>query len=384
MVGKGAMQSAGQPSEDLAAALRGAYPELEAIVAAAEQPLYVVGGAVRDLLLGRGRADLDLVVVGDAGALAARLGAEPVEHERFATAKVLLDGHELDIASAREETYPHPGALPEVSPADSIEADLGRRDFTVNALAIPPQGEPHLIDLHGGQEDLAASRLRILHPRSFVDDPTRAIRAARYAARLGFELETETAELLRATDLGAVSADRRQAELLRLAAEATAPRGFELLAEWGLLELREGGAELAGRVAELLATSLWSEMAPAAEAVLRAACGPAGDEASLAAACPERPSRGLALAAGRDPIELVLARALGAEWLDDFVADWLTVVLEIDGDDLIAAGIPQGPAVGRGMVAARDARIDGEAPDREQQLAVALAAARQALAEGRS
>src|ERR1044072_4592499 len=99
--------------DDLAEALRGAHPELDAVRAAAgDDPVYLVGGAVRDLLLGLPRTDVDLVVVGDAAALAARLGAEATEHERFATAKARLDGHEVDVATARTETYPWPGALP--------------------------------------------------------------------------------------------------------------------------------------------------------------------------------------------------------------------------------------------------------------------------------
>lgn len=376
MVGKGPMPSPEQPIEDLAAALRDAYPELGAVAAAAEGPAYVVGGAVRDLLLGRGRADLDLVVVGDAAALAARLGAEPVEHERFATAKVELEGHEVDIAAARTETYPHPGALPVVAPADSIEADLRRRDFTVNAMAIPLAGELRLVDLHGGREDLAAGLLRVLHPDSFRDDPTRAIRAARYAARLGFEPAPETAELIRATGLDTVSADRRRVELLRLAAEPTAARGFELLAEWGLVGLRPGGVELAGRVGELLAQPRWRGVAPRDRAVLAAATGePAGEE-DLAAGRPARPSAGVELVAGKSGVELLLARALGAEWLDRYLDGWRGVALEIDGEDLIAAGVPQGPALGRGLAAALRAKLDGEVRGRDAELAVALTAAR--------
>src|SRR4051812_6076688 len=102
------MPSSGSPIENLAEALRSAYPELDAVRRAGSEPVYVVGGAVRDLLLGRGRADLDLVVEGDAAALAAELGAEPISHERFATAKVVVDGHQVDIAGARTETYPEP------------------------------------------------------------------------------------------------------------------------------------------------------------------------------------------------------------------------------------------------------------------------------------
>jgi tRNA nucleotidyltransferase (CCA-adding enzyme) len=368
------MQGAGVPIENLAEALRSAYPELDAIRDAADQPVYVVGGAVRDLLLGRGRSDLDLVVEGDAAALAARLGAEPVSHQRFATAKVVLDGHELDIAGARTETYAQPGALPEVAPAAGIEADLARRDFTVNAMAIPLTGEAGLIDLHGGREDLAAGLLRVLHRGSFLDDPTRAIRAARYAARFGFEPEPETAGLVRAADLDAVSADRRQAELLRLAAEASAPRGLALLCEWELIEPRDGGVELAAAVDELLAAAPWDGLAPRERALLAAVLGPAGGEGDLAAARVERPSRAVELARGRDPVELVLARALGAEWLDRYVGEWSQVELEIGGEDLIAAGVPPGPPLGRGLRAALRAKLDGEVSGRDQELAVALEA----------
>jgi tRNA nucleotidyltransferase (CCA-adding enzyme) len=370
------MSSAGKPNQDLAGALRRAYPELDAIRAASAEPVYIVGGAVRDLLLGRGRADLDVVVEGDAAALAAELGAEPVSHERFATAKVIVDGHELDIASARSESYPYPGALPEVTPAAAIETDLGRRDFTVNAMAIPLREEARLIDPYGGSADLEAGLLRILHPGSFADDPTRAIRAARYAARFGFALEPETAALLRATDLATVSPERRRAELLRLAAEATAVRGLELLVEWGLLAPREGGIELAARVEKLLASPLWADEAPRPEALLAATIGPPGSEIELAVAAPERPSDAVELARGHDPVALALARALGTVWLDDYVARWRAIELEIDGGDLIAAGVPPGPALGHGLRSAQRAKLDGEVAGREQELALALAAAR--------
>jgi tRNA nucleotidyltransferase (CCA-adding enzyme) len=370
------MQSAGQPIENLAEVLRSTYPELEGLREAGAEPVYLVGGAVRDLLLGRGRADIDVVVEGDAGALAARLGAAPVEHERFATAKVELDGHEVDIASARTETYAHPGALPEVAPAAAIEADLRRRDFTINAMAIPLRGEARLIDPHDGRTDLAAGLLRILHRDSFTDDPTRAIRAARYAARFDFEPEPDTAARLRAADLDTVSAHRRQAELLRLAAEPTAPRGFELLAEWGLLELRQGGAELAARVGKLLEEPSWQLGVDRDRAILAAASGAPGREVELAAVQPRRPSEAVELARARRPAELVLARAIGAEWLDDYVENWRHVELEIDGGDLIAAGVEPGPALGRGLQTALRAKLDGEIEGREQELASALAAAR--------
>jgi tRNA nucleotidyltransferase (CCA-adding enzyme) len=371
------MRRAGEPIESLIEGLWSAHPELGTIRDAATEPTYVVGGAVRDLLLGLGRADLDVVVEGDAAALAARLGAEPVEHERFATAKVEFDGHEVDIASSRSESYPHPGSLPLVTPAATIDADLGRRDFTVNAMAIP-LGEPRLVDPHGGRDDLEAGLLRVLHQGSFADDPTRAIRAARYAGRLGLRLEPATEVLLREADLDAVSADRRRAELLRLAGEATAPRGFALLREWGLLAPRERDGDLVARVADLAAAAPWAERLSSsdrARALLAAALGPAGNERELATARPRRPSEAVELARGHDPVELVLARALGAEWLDDYLRKWRSLTLEIDGADLIAAGVPQGPALGRGLAAALRAKLDGEIDGRDQELSTALAAA---------
>jgi tRNA nucleotidyltransferase (CCA-adding enzyme) len=377
MVGNADMATPKDHSESIAEALQHMHPELDAVREAAGDPVYLVGGAVRDLLLGRGRVDVDLVVEGDAAALAERLGAEARSHERFATAKVRLDGHEVDIASARSETYPHPGALPVVEPAATLEEDLGRRDFTINAMAIPLAGDPRLVDPHGGQADLAAKRLRVLHPRSFEDDPTRAIRAARYAARFGFELEPETERLLRAADLDTVSADRREAELLRLAAEPTAPEAYRLLGEWGLVELREGGVELARRVGELLELPLWQLRAERDRVVHAAATGEPGGEVELAAADPARPSEAVALTTAYGAVEMVLARAHGATWLDDYLEKWSQVELEIDGNDLIEAGVTEGVAVGRGLAEAKRRKLDGEIEGRERELEVALARARE-------
>ncbi|HEX7279236.1 MAG TPA: hypothetical protein VF255_06370 [Solirubrobacterales bacterium] len=362
--------------EDLTAALRHAHPELETVRREADDPVYLVGGAVRDLLLGRPGADLDLVVVGDAAALAARLGGAELEHERFGTAKVEVEGHQVDVATARTETYPEPGALPVVAPAESIEADLGRRDFTINAMAIPLAGEPRVIDPRGGEEDLERGLLRILHPRSFEDDPTRAIRAARYAARFGFTLDAETDRLMRRADLATVSADRRRAELERLAAEPTGRVAFGLLAGWGLIDLRSGGLELVAAVEELLKEPHWAELVPRKQALVAAALGPEGAEQVLASMWPPRPGEGVEVAERRDPVELILARALGAEWLDDYLTAWSKVELEIDGNDLLEAGVPEGPAIGRGLQEARRKRLEGEIVNRDHELAVALEAAR--------
>jgi tRNA nucleotidyltransferase (CCA-adding enzyme) len=361
---------------DLGAALSAALPELDRLRdAAGGSPLYLVGGAVRDLLLGRPRGDVDVVVEGDAPAVARRLGGDAIEHQRFSTAKAALGEVEIDLASARAESYPKPGALPEVRPAGLLE-DLARRDFTVNAMALPLQGEPQLIDPHSGRPDLQAGLLRVLHERSFVDDPTRALRAARYAARFDFELERRTAELLREADLATVSADRRAAELLRLASEPEGARGLGLAADWGLLHLRHGADKLLPAVDALIRQPPWSEVAARPRAMLVAALGPVGREAELAAARPQRPSEGVELARGARPEELVLARAMGGEWLDDYVREWRGVTLEIDGSDLIAAGIPEGPKVGQGLHEALKRKLDGEIEGRDAELEAALAAAR--------
>ena len=369
-------------SESVAEAIHAAHPELERIAAASEDPVYLVGGAVRDQLLGHSRADLDVVVVGDAGALARALGAPSAEHDRFGTAKVALGDDEVDIAMARTESYREPGALPDVAPAPDIETDLGRRDFTINAMAVPLQGDRALIDPHGGRADVAAGLVRVLHGRSFIDDPTRAIRAARYAARLGFSLEDETEALLREADLETVSVDRREAEYLRLAGEPSAPEAYRLLAEWGLVELRAGGADLARRVGELLELPLWELRAERNRVVHAAATGEPGGEMELAAADPSRPSDAVALMTAYGAIEMVLARAHGAHWLDDYLEKWSEVRLEIDGNDLIAAGVTEGRAVGRGLAEAKRRKVDGEIAGREEELAAALAAAKEDQADG--
>lgn len=344
--------------------------------AAGETPAYLVGGAVRDLLLGStDRADIDIVVEGDVGPIVDALGGEAHSHERFGTATLTAGELVADLATARAESYARPGALPEVRPA-TLADDLARRDFTVNAMAIPLRDEPRLIDPHGGHGDLERRVLRVLHERSFVDDPTRALRAARYATRLGFELDRGTEVLLRDVDLGTVSEDRREAELYKLAAEPRARWGFELLDEWGLLSLNEGAGELIDVVAQLLSSAPWDRVTPQSAAVMAVVRGEAGSAPRLAARTPSSPSEGVELARGASGVELAIARALGAKWLDDYVSEWRHVGLEITGDDLIAAGVAEGPALGRGLEAALAGKLDGEVAGREAELRTALEAAR--------
>jgi tRNA nucleotidyltransferase (CCA-adding enzyme) len=184
------------------------------------QNLYLVGGVVRDLLLGRTNLDLDLVVEGNAIELAKQLAelkqGKITTYPQFNTAKLQWDKWSVDLATARSETYAKPGALPTVKPS-SINNDLLRRDFTINALAIhlSPSRYGELIDLYGGRNDLEHKLVRILHQKSFIDDATRIWRGLRYEQRLGFQLEQETLELLKRDIpmLDTISGDRIRYEL---------------------------------------------------------------------------------------------------------------------------------------------------------------------------
>ncbi len=372
--------------------------------------VYLVGGSVRDLVLGQGAADLDLVVDGPASVLADRLGGQAHSHDRFGTVTVTLDGATFDIATARRERYPHPGALPEVEPA-SLDEDLLRRDFTVNAIAIPLTGPERgrLRAAPGGLRDLFHRTLRVMHAASFIDDPTRLLRLARYRARLGFTVDQQTLALARAAvsggALASVSGARAGNELRAIVRErdpigallavrelaideALAPgfgiadpdlarRAFDLLPPDGRREVLALALAARGLSASAL-RALLDELAFESEvrdAIIVAATRCAQLAQALRATA--RPSEIAAAVAG-DSIELVaLAGALGpAEPARQWLSVLRHVALQIDGSDLLAAAVPQGPAVGRGLRAARAAALDGRAPSRELQLQEALAAAR--------
>jgi tRNA nucleotidyltransferase (CCA-adding enzyme) len=355
---------------------------IEALRSLAQKvPAYLVGGVVRDLLLARPRLDIDVVIEGDVAALADAPGFVLESGGRFLTGKLSLDGAEIDIAQARAETYPQPGALPEVTPA-TIDQDLARRDFTVNAMAIPLAGNAELIDPHGGLDDLRAGTLRVLHDRSFIDDPTRALRAARYAARFDLELEPRTEKLLRAADLSTVSDDRVQGELRRIAADPNPAKAVSPIVEWGILPSIDPAApERVASVVELASRPPWAGWADRELAVMLAIVRPLPQIRELAAATPERPSDAFRLAEPWDPSQLLIARALGANWLDRYAAELRHVRLEITGDDLIGEGIPEGPAIGDGLKAALSGKLDGEVSGRDEELRVALAVARGEIPE---
>jgi tRNA nucleotidyltransferase (CCA-adding enzyme) len=344
-------------------------------------PSYLVGGVVRDLLLGREVADLDVAIDGDAAALTDLPGFSFERDALFLTGRIEQGDLKIDVAQTRAESYPRPGALPEVRPA-SIAEDLARRDFSINAMAYPLAGDRQLIDPHGGVDDLRAGLLRVLHKGSFVDDPTRALRAARYAARFGFELESKTGELLGDADLSTVSEDRIDNELRHIAEEEDPAAALRLIAEWGVLpSLDPQAPDRAAEVARLASSPPWSGWVDRELAVTLAIVRPLPQIRELAAATPERPSEGVRLAATWDPAQLLVARALGAEWLDRYAAEWRHVRLEITGDDLLAEGIPEGPDIGRGLEAALSGKLDGEISGREEELRIALAVARGEIPE---
>jgi tRNA nucleotidyltransferase (CCA-adding enzyme) len=348
---------------------------------AARLPAYLVGGAVRDLLFGLEGGDLDVVIEGDPEALADLPGFELEREGLFLTGRLHLDGRRIDVARARAETYPRPGALPAVRPA-KISDDLARRDFTVNAMAFPLARDGDLLDPHGGLDDLRAGRLRVLHDGSFVDDPTRALRAARYAARFGFEIEPETERLLREADLSTVSDDRVQNELRRTAAEPDPAAVVQLILDWGVMpSLDPEAPRRVAEVARLARSEPWAGWADRELAVTLAIARPLPQIRELAGATPERPSEAVRLAERWDPAQLLVARALGAEWLDRYASEWRHVGLEITGGDLLEAGVPEGPAIGHGLEAALSGKLDGELSGRDQELRIALATARGEIPE---
>jgi len=208
--------------------------------------LYLVGGAVRDRLLGKTTLDIDLACEGGVRKLGHRLARELdsrfVYYPRFGTGTLEGPrGERLDLARTRTERYPRPGEFPTLKPA-SIKEDLRRRDFTVNAMAytLTPKDFGRLLDPLGGRKDIEKKLIRVLHRRSFIDDPTRIFRAVRYSERLGFRIEPHTAELLRQAvhAIPALSGERLLYELRCIAGEdaKTRVRVIKRLEKLGALD----------------------------------------------------------------------------------------------------------------------------------------------------
>ncbi len=373
---------------------------------------YLVGGSVRDLLLGGPLVDIDLATEGEPAELADHLGEAPAE-TRFGTLTVHRGGVRYDIARTRSERYTAPGALPEVE-SDTIDADILRRDFTVNAMAFGLLGARtgDLIAAPDALDDLAHRRLAVLHDRSFIDDPTRLLRLARYGARLRFEVAPRTRELadqaIAAGALDTLSGTRIGNELRLLATEPDPVAAFRSVADLGLpwsIDTQLATNAIAtlppdGRP-DLLVLAL--ALAPSSSRVSTARGSEradlltqldelgftAADRNAITEAATQAPRLGhqlrqarsrsdIARSVGTAGIETVaLASAQGAP---DQSLTWLGELrhlhLDITGADLIAAGLQEGPALGRGLAAARDAMLDGIATDRASQLEIALKAAR--------
>jgi tRNA nucleotidyltransferase (CCA-adding enzyme) len=378
-------------------------------------PSYLVGGAVRDLLRGAEIVDLDVAVEGDARAvaraLADRVRGEAREHERFGTAKVRADDLNLDVATTRRESYPEPGALPIVEEA-GLREDLDRRDFTINAMAVGLSGDDlgHLYDPRGGRTDLEERVVRVLHERSFSDDPTRLLRALRYEARLGFRMDPDTELLARDAaaegGLRTVSGARVRDELMDLLAEPELPTGVARMHELGVDRAMHTALEADPKLvasATLGAVTLGADRALAALAAL---CAPAAERLDLwladlhlaawnrdavaraarvaprlAAELKERehtPSELRTLLGRETLVALALALAMGAphEPILRWVTELAPVRLEISGEDLLAEGVPEGPALGRALEETLARKLDGVVHGRDQELETALLLAR--------
>jgi tRNA nucleotidyltransferase (CCA-adding enzyme) len=363
--------------------------------------VYVAGGFVRDLWLGLAPGDLDLVVEGDAPglaqALARDLGGTVTIHAPFGTATWQCpDGASLDLATARTETYRHPAALPEVRPAE-IAADLRRRDFAINAMALRLVEPVELLDPYQGQLDLAERRVRVLHPLSFQDDPTRLFRAVRYEQRLDLALAPETRALIPGAwaALAVLTGDRIRHELELIFRE---PRAAAMLARLAALDILPhvhpalqwgpAQAEPAALIGALPVSAWRLASAPAPDALYLAlllnAASPADVDAVLArlnfnrsVTGAVRAAVGLKLTGTRprdvvaqldalDELAVIAAFVVHADWrerLYAYLATWRFVRAETTGDALVAQGLTPGPLFKEILWQVRAARLDGQVAD---------------------
>lgn len=346
------------------------------VAASGGKPVFLVGGSVRDLLIGQEPAEFDFVIEGAVDEMARTLDPDARLHTEFGTAMVSVDGFPVDLAQARSETYPEPGALPVIAPAD-LRTDLGRRDFTINAMAFPVGRAGSLIDPYRGVEDLRRGVLRIIHGRSFVDDPTRAFRASRYCARLGLEVETDTLLALRMdTDISTVSEERISHELELIARDRDPTASLKFLSQWEVIEVDEGLLARSARAFGILDTETWSRLCSKEDLVLGILSEGMVDSVRALESEPEDRWEGFLALSEAAPAAVVLARAGGAEWIDVWPREWSDIDLRISGRDLTAAGVPEGPAVGLGLQAAlRDRVLHGDRGP-EAELSIALEEAR--------
>ena len=385
--------------------------ELSETIAQVES-VYVVGGVVRDLILGREPVDTDISVVGDAGAfsgaLAGRLGAARPTESEFLTFKITLGNTSegatsIDVTTARAETYAEPAALPDVVHS-SIEDDLGRRDFTVNSMGISLSGSDwgNLVDPMNGLGDIMRKRIRVLHDASFTDDPTRLFRAVRYAVRLDFSIESTTKSLID-DSLGKVDrlggarlcnefelmlGEPKRVEILREAEDlgllAAISPGLRIGSR--SLEVMESGAST--RFEDLLALSTFGLTQDEAEQVAKRFDGPETwtktirgnpELADLVAVLDRSDIRRSEVAEILDSVPLQSIRAYIAAGPPlprcDRMIEYIDKIRferpEITGDDLIAAGIEEGPVIGQLIGIVRRARLDGQVKTKQEELDLA-------------
>ena len=379
--------------------------------------VYLVGGPVRDVLIGQPIKDLDFVVEGDgpevARGLAEELGGEVLVHTRFGTATLVLGESRVDVVTARRETYPHPAALPVVTPGN-VSDDLGRRDFSINALALPlGASQPQVLDPHGGLGDIRRGLVRALHPDSFVDDPTRIFRAVRYEQRLDFKIEAETlAQLLDAIAQGylaSLTGDRLRHELERMLQEERPELPLGRLAELGILAAVHPSLEDEPSAARLTAVAAWEfgdgsnpgqGAGPTPLIFISALAYPLSSaegealihrlnmpttwaqvvrhtiqvrelEGKLTAAALRR--SGLARLLGSFCAEALLtasrltASQMVTQRLEDYLNELRFAVPTLKGRDLLAMGVPEGPLVGQLLNELRDAKLNGQVSTEEEE-----------------
>ncbi len=387
--------------------------------------IFLVGGVVRDLLLGYPNLDLDVVVEGDgiafARLLAAALKARVRSHRKFGTAVVILPtGRRIDVASARTEFYERPAALPTVE-MSSIRQDLYRRDFTINTMAVALTGDRfgELLDYFGGMRDLERRQVRILHNLSFVEDPTRIFRAVRFEQRYGFQLERQTEMLARrAVEMeivGELTNARVRDELIDIFSEpCPLPyRAVERLRDLGALRVLHPDLEVTRAMGERfrrLEKHLSEAMELAGEGAkkwipsLAAMLGelPAREaekwchqmrfrreDAEAIMQCLERvPGAIEALREGKaapseaahllDPMSgeaVAYLYVLGGpgvrKSVEMYVNIWKNIPLEISGHDLSAMGLKPSRAYGAILARVRDEKLDGRVRGRDEELALA-------------
>ncbi|RPJ26367.1 MAG: CCA tRNA nucleotidyltransferase [Chloroflexi bacterium] len=376
-------------------------------------PLYIVGGSIRDLVLDRPLNDFDLIVEGDAivlaRSLASKYGGKVTAHAKFGTAKWFLpqnlktDHDTLDLISARSETYKHPAALPTVK-VGTIADDLGRRDFTINALALRLDGSHfgELRDDLNGLEDLQKGILRVLHPRSFIDDPTRLYRAVRYGERYGFKIAEDTLALIPEARpfVEKLSAQRMRHELDLILDEPRAAAMLRRLDELDLLAaihpvlanfnqsnlatLKSDDPSLQNRNSRWL---LWlmhlndqeieflNKRLHFTASLLKILRSASLLNANLNAVLGLKPSQIVELLEGCSikALEIVSSAAQDEgikKILTQYLSEWWLVQPKTTGHDLKQRGIPPGPKYTEILRRLRSAWLDGEVKTEEEEKAL--------------